>query len=433
MYRNKLEKLLMLAVCCTIFIFIFVTSRFSKIPDRIVLLEGENQLYSLKIPINVSVNAKKSDVLKLNGSILNNKNVHLNLSSPFNIESKNNGSVDLNFKLLGFIPIKRVTVNVLPGISVIPGGQSVGVKLSTRGAMIVGISQVTGMDGRMYNPALEAGIQIGDSILKLNGMSVKDSEHVASIVNSSDGKPLKVTLLRKSREIGAVVRPIKSREDGQYKIGVWIRDSTAGVGTLTFYNPYTNTFGALGHPITDVDTGELLTVSHGVIVPSKIISIQPGSRGKPGELRGLFMDSGEELGTIESNTMCGIYGRASQKLSIIASGKPIPIAFQNQIKEGPAKILTTINGNDVKEYDIVIEKLTTQSRPNSKSMIIRVTDSELLQKTGGIVQGMSGSPIIQDGKLVGAVTHVFINRPDMGYGIYIEWMLQESGIDISTR
>lgn len=398
-----------------------------------MLLEGEKQLYSLKLPLNVSVNAKKSNVLKLNDSTLNNNRIRLNLSSPFKIESENNGSVDLDFRMLGFIPIKHVTVNVLPQISVIPGGQSVGVKLSTKGAMIVGISQVTGVDGRLYNPALEAGIQIGDSILKLNGVPVKDSEHVASIVNSSDGKLIKLTLLRKSKEIDIKVKPIKSKEDGQYKIGVWIRDSTAGVGTLTFYNPYNNTFGALGHPITDVDTGELLTVSRGVIVLSKIISVQPGARGKPGELRGLFMDTGEELGNIERNTMCGIYGKASQKLSGIASGKPIPIAFQSQIKEGPAKILTTINENEVKEYDIVIEKLTTQSRPNSKSMIIRVTDSELLQKTGGIVQGMSGSPIIQDGKLVGAVTHVFINRPDMGYGIYIEWMLQESGINISAR
>lgn len=398
-----------------------------------MLLEGEKQLYSLKLPLNVSVNAKKSNVLKLNDSTLSNNRIHLNLSSPFKIESENNGSVDLDFRMLGFIPIKHVTVNVLPQISVIPGGQSVGVKLSTKGAMIVGISQVTGVDGRLYNPALEAGIQIGDSILKLNGVPVKDSEHVASIVNSSDGKLIKLTLLRKSKEIDIKVKPIKSKEDGQYKIGVWIRDSTAGVGTLTFYNPYNNTFGALGHPITDVDTGELLTVSRGVIVLSKIISVQPGTRGKPGELRGLFMDTGEELGNIERNTMCGIYGKASQKLSGIASGKPIPIAFQSQIKEGPAKILTTINENEVKEYDIVIEKLTTQSRPNSKSMIIRVTDSELLQKTGGIVQGMSGSPIIQDGKLVGAVTHVFINRPDMGYGIYIEWMLQESGINISAR
>lgn len=433
MYRNKLEKLLVLAISCTILIFSFVAFRFSKIPDNIMLIEGEQQLYSLKLPINVSVNTRKSDVLKLNGSNLNEGKIHLNLSSPFNIQSQNDGKVDLYFNLLGFIPIKRVTVNVLPQISVIPGGQSVGVKLSTKGAMIVGISQVAGVDGRVYNPSLEAGIQIGDSILKLNGTPIKDSEHVASLVNSSEGKPLKLTLLRKNREYEVSVKPIKSKEDGQYKIGVWIRDSTAGVGTLTFYNPYNNTFGALGHPITDVDTGELLTISSGVIVPSKIISVQPGMRGKPGELRGLFMDTDDDLGKIEKNTMCGIYGRASQKLSQTLVGKPMPVGFQSQIKEGPAKILTTINGSDVKEYDIVIEKLTTQSKPNSKSMIIRVTDSELLQKTGGIVQGMSGSPIIQDGKLIGAVTHVFINRPDMGYGIYIEWMLQESGIDISIR
>jgi stage IV sporulation protein B len=398
-----------------------------------MLLEGEQQLYNLRLPINVSINSKKNDILKLNGNILNNSRLKLNLSSPFNIETRKNGKVDLDIKLLGFIPMKHVTINVLPQIKVIPGGQPIGVKLTTKGVMVVGVSQVVGTDGKQYNPCVDGGIQLGDSILKINDVPVKDSDHVSSLINLSNGSPVKLLVLRKNKEFSTTVKPVKSKDDGQYKIGIWIRDSTAGVGTLTFYNPYNNIYGALGHPITDIDTGELLTVSSGKIVASKIISIQPGAKGRPGELRGLFVEDENELGNIQKNTMCGIYGTASVKLENNIYKEPIPVGFQNQVKEGPAKILTTINGNEVKEYDIVIEKLTTQSKPNSKSMIIRVTDSELLQKTGGIVQGMSGSPIIQDGKLVGAITHVFINRPDMGYGIYIEWMLEEAGVDISNR
>lgn len=387
-------------------------------------------MFDVRLPINVSINSQKNDILKLNGSSMDGGKINLNLSSPFSIQSNRNGKADFDIKVLGVIPIKHVTVNVIPQIKVIPGGQPVGVKLTTKGVVVVGISQVNAVDGKQYNPSFDAGVEAGDTIIKINGAIVKDGDHVSKIVNSSEGMPLKVTLIRSGKEMETTIKPVKSKEDQQYKIGAWIRDSTAGVGTLTFYCPLNNTFAALGHPITDVDTGVILSVNSGIIVPSRIISIQPGLRGRPGELRGLFIDNEDDLGTICKNTPCGIYGNAARNIINNLYKEPIPIGFQNQIKEGPAKILTTISDTEVKSYDIVIEKLTNQTKPNPKSMIIRVTDPELLQKTGGIVQGMSGSPIIQDNRLVGAVTHVFINRPDMGYGIYIEWMLQEAGIDI---
>lgn len=402
-------------------------------PDNIMLLEGEQQLYDVKLPLNVSINSGSSDILKLNGNILNGDKILLNLSSPLKIESAKNGKVDLQIKLLGFIPIKHVTINVIPQISVVPGGQPIGVKLSTKGVMVVGISSVDCIDGKEYSPSAEAGVKVGDILIKLNETNIKDGEHVSRIISLCEGKPLNATILRKDKEIDTIIKPVKSKDDSQYKIGAWIRDSTAGVGTLTFYCPSNNTYGALGHPITDVDTGVMLTVNSGKIVPSKIISVQPGVRGRPGELRGLFIDGEQQMGNIERNTVCGIYGKAINKIYNNIYKDPIPVAFQGQIKEGPAQILTTIDGIEVKSFDIIIEKLTNQTKPNPKSMIIRITDEELLEKTGGIVQGMSGSPIIQDGKLVGAVTHVFINRPDMGYGIYIEWMLAEAGIDINKR
>lgn len=430
MYRSKINKFLIFILSCTIISFSTVFIRFSQIPNNIMLLEGEQHLFDVRLPINVSIDTKKNDVLRLNGNILDGNDVSLNLLSPFKIESSKNGKVDFDIKMLGIIPIKHVTVNVIPQIKVIPGGQPVGVKLTTKGVMVVGTSQVNCVDGKQYSPSQDAGIEAGDTIIKINNISIKDGEHVSRLINSCNGESMKVTLIRKDKEIETNIKPVKSREDQQYKIGAWIRDSTAGVGTLTFYCPTSNTFGALGHPITDVDTGVILSVNSGKIVPSRIISIQPGLRGKPGELRGLFIDEEDDLGTIHKNTTCGIYGAALKKIVNNLYSEPIPICLQGQIKEGPARILTTINDTEVKSYDIVIEKLTNQTKPNPKSMVIRVTDQELLQKTGGIVQGMSGSPIIQDNKLVGAVTHVFINRPDMGYGIYIEWMLQEAGIDI---
>ncbi|MDI6618133.1 MAG: SpoIVB peptidase [Clostridiales bacterium] len=433
LYRMKLSKLLVFIVCCTIISFSLVTLKISQMPDRIMLLEGEQHLFDIKLPVNVSLNFKKNDVVKLNGNDLNGSKVNLNLLSPFKIESNRNGKVDFDIMVFGVIPIKRVTVNVVPQIKVIPGGQSIGVKMMTKGVMVVGVSQINGSDGKIYNPSLDAGIEIGDSILKINDIPVEDGDHVSRLVGASGGKPIKLTIIRKGKEIQASITPVKSNDDQQYKIGAWIRDSTAGVGTLTFYCPLNGAYGAIGHPITDIDTGEMLSVSSGKIVPSKIISVQPGVRGKPGELRGLFIESEDELGNISKNTACGIYGVASKKIENNIYTEPISVAFQSDIKEGPAKILTTVDGTDVKSYDIVIEKLTNQAKPNPKSMIIRITDPELLQKTGGIVQGMSGSPIIQNGKLVGAVTHVFINRPDMGYGIYIEWMLQEAGISISQK
>lgn len=206
-----------------------------------------------------------------------------------------------------------------------------------------------------------------------------------------------------------------------------MRDSTTGVGTLTFYDDKTKTFAALGHPITDIDTGVTLKVDKGEIVPSSIISIKKGLKGNPGELKGIFLDDKDPIGNIKNNTECGIFGNVNNNI-IYDYNRKMKVALRDEIKEGPAYILTTIQGERPKKYSINIEKLLPQGEAGPKSMLIKVTDKELLNKTGGIVQGMSGSPIIQNDKIVGAVTHVLINKPDTGYGIYIEWMLRDSNI-----
>jgi stage IV sporulation protein B len=346
-------------------------------------------------------------------------------ASTFN---KNEGR-RLDVRVLGVLPVKSIWVRSLSKqVYVFPGGTPIGVKLNTKGVLIVALSDIESLRGKLSSPAAGADIKIGDSIVKINNVSVNDSDQTSKEINKCNGKEITLLIDRKGILIEKKLTPIKSSSDNKYKIGLWIRDSTAGVGTLTFYDESSMNFAALGHPITDVDTGTILNINSGEIVSSSIVSVKKGLKGSPGELKGIFVDENMVLGQIYKNTECGIFGKTNARLVSSRYSKPIPIALRNEIKEGPAKIITTIDGEEPKEYNIVIEKLLSQDTPGPKSMVIRVTDPILLEKTGGIVQGMSGSPIIQDGKLVGAVTHVLINKPDVGYGIYIEWMLKDAEV-----
>ncbi|MDD3224912.1 MAG: SpoIVB peptidase [Clostridium sp.] len=348
---------------------------------------------------------------------------NVNINSILKLKAVDN-SIKEKVRLFGVIPVKTVNLEVVPKIKLYPGGQPVGIKINTKGVLVVGLTDITGKDGKTESPASKAGIEIGDSITNINGKPIKNSENLIEIVN--ENKDINVTISRDGKNIIKKVKPIKSAADGSYKLGIWVRDSTAGVGTLTFYDGKTGRFAALGHPITDVDTGSILKVDNGDILNATIMSIKKGQKGDPGELRGIFLNEENSIGSIEKNTMCGIYGSGFKKNNNIAA-KPMEIALRNEIKTGDAKILTTINGEKPKYYNIKIDKLLQQDSPGPKSMVIKVTDPELLNKTGGIVQGMSGSPIIQNDKIVGAVTHVLINNPDTGYGIYVEWMLKDAG------
>ena len=213
-------------------------------------------------------------------------------------------------------------------------------------------------------------------------------------------------------------------QDNCYRLGIWVRDKTAGIGTLTFYDDDSKIFGALGHGITDMDTGNLLNVEYGKIMNAKIANIEQGKRGSPGEIRGIFYETENVLGEIVKNSPYGIYGVMTDEFMKFNKAKALPIGFKEEVKEGKAYILTTIDNDKTEKFEIEILKAQPQQFPNQKSMTIKVTDKRLLQ-TGGIVQGMSGSPIIQDGKIIGAITHVFVNDPTKGYGIYIEWMLDQ--------
>lgn len=307
------------------------------------------------------------------------------------------------------------------------GGEPLGIKINTKGLLVIGVADIETNEGIKTSPAVKAGIQIGDSILKISGKSIKSSEDIGRIINENKGKEVELEIERKDKIFTKKIVPIKSKLDNSFKLGMWVRDSSSGIGTLTFYDKENNVYGALGHGISDMDTGNIVKIGDGEIITSEIIAVRKSSEGNPGELKGIFKPNREQLGNIKINNICGIFGQYTGEFKAQKKYKePLEIAYQDEIKEGEAHIYTTISGEEPKLYEIEIEKLNHQEIPNSKSMLIKITDKELLDKTGGIVQGMSGSPIIQNNRIVGAVTHVLVNKPNSGYGIYIDWMIKES-------
>lgn len=406
--------------------FTFNVVDFLRYPSQINVIEGKEQVFDIKYPFKIS-SGKKDKIININNDVSIKESI--NTSNKIKITPLKRGKTNLEIKLLGLVPLKKLEVSVLPKLKVIPGGHSIGVKLNTRGVLIVGLEEIAGIDDKKYNPGYDCGLRIGDSILEIEGEKVENADHVIDIINKCKGKALNIKAKRHNEILNLKINPVKSKLYDDYKIGLWVKDKTAGVGTLTFYEPNTKTYGALGHAISDAETGQILSVGNGEILKSKVVSIKQGKRGKAGEIRGIFLETTEPLGKLNKNTDYGIYGTMYKEPENSIYNRPMEIALQNEIELGKAKILTTTDDNQIKEYDVVIEKINRQRRISNKSMIIKIVDKELLNKTGGIVQGMSGSPIIQNGKVVGAITHVFVNDPTKGYGIFIEWMLKESGIN----
>ena len=339
---------------------------------------------------------------------------------------QNADSIDCYTSLINSKELTTLHKEKRKDIEVYPGGISIGVKINNKGALVVGYSDISTHEGLSESPGKVAGIELGDIIEEVNGENIETCSDLISKVKTCRNDEMTVKILRGNSEITKKVSLIK--EDNEYKIGLWVRDSTAGIGTLTFYDKDSKTFGALGHPITDGDTNVSFNIKSGTLLRSSVLSIKKGERGNPGEIKGLFINENESIGNIEKNTKSGIYGDGSAELINPNFNKAMTVAYRDEIKEGHAQIITTVEDGGAKAYDIEILKLLPQDEPGSKSMIIKIVDPVLLEKTGGIVQGMSGSPIIQNGKIIGAVTHVLINKPDVGYGIYIEWMLQDAGV-----
>ncbi len=313
-------------------------------------------------------------------------------------------------------------VNVVSERVLVPGGQSVGIQMDVKGVLIVGLEEIETEDG-IVSPGYLAGLQIGDMILSINGTPVYYAEDVSQIV-SHGGQILDMVVLRKKEELKFQIQPVKVLNEESFKIGVWVKERIAGIGTLSFYDPQSNMFAALGHGIYESQTGTLLESSTGELLRTEVKSIKEGTAGKPGEIRGIFYSDEKEIGSVKQNSQFGVYSEGLD-FNDLQNSEPMIMASQEQIEEGPATIRTTIDGSKVETFDIHIDKVNRQNTPGSKGIELTVTDDKLLSYCGGIVQGMSGSPIIQNGRIVGAVTHVFVNNPTKGYGIFAEWMVQE--------
>ena len=312
-------------------------------------------------------------------------------------------------------------------IELYAGGNSVGVRVSTDGVLAVGYSDLTKGNVEIASPAQNGGIQIGDRLISVNGNKIKNSKDLSKKINESKSENVEILLERNGEEITKNIK-LSKNQDGDYKIGLWVRDSTAGVGTLTFYDKESGKYGAIGHPITDSETEKILSIKNGDLLNSSIISIKKGVKGNPGELRGIFSSDKKPIGNVTGNTQCGIFGSMNTENLKNINNKTYKVGWRDEIQPGSAQIITTIDEEGPKLYDIEIVKLTKQESISTKSMVIKITDERLLEKTGGVVQGMSGSPIIQNDKIIGAVTHVLVNKPEIGYGIYIEWMLKDAKI-----
>ena len=302
---------------------------------------------------------------------------------------------------------------------VIPVGHAVGIKLFSDGVVVVGTSEITTETGNV-NPAKTCGLKEGDIITHINSTEVDSIEEVQSILQELKGRPMSIRAIREDRQVQFTAQAVCCREDSTYKLGAWIRDSMAGIGTVTYYDPAGNTFGALGHGINDVDTALLMPLEEGTILQASVVGVKRGEAGAPGQLKGAF-DPLETLGQLRGNTPSGIFGSLTRTDWL--SGPLTEVASRKEVTVGPATILSNISGREVKAYAIEISKLLKHDQGDCRDFLITVTDPLLLEQTGGIVQGMSGSPIIQEGKLVGAVTHVLVNDPTRGYGIFIENML----------
>lgn len=387
------------------FIFIYVVS-IDNIPQTIEIFQGEE----INIPI-------------LWGVKISNETKSIETSSTLYSSTFDEiGEEKLEVSLFDKIRLKTINVNVIEDVDVIPVGAIVGIKLYTNGVMVVGMSSIEGEDGNIYKPYQELEIQEGDFITHINGIEITSTNKLIEEINNSSGQEIELTFNHKEETKTVNIRPVKNK-DKKYKLGLWVRDSAAGVGTVTFYNDDTKCFAALGHAITDIDTGEILSTSSGEIDTSRILSIVKGQKDEPGRIEGTI-NSKTPIGNIYNNTKFGIFGVIKNAENIqLDFNKKMKVASRNEIKLGEATCLSGIDG-EIKEYKLEITKIYPNNNYDNKSMFINITDENLLKKTGGIVQGMSGTPIIQNGKFVGAITHVLVNNPTVGYAVFGDLMLK---------
>lgn len=390
-------------------LFIYILT-IDAIPEHITLFEGENIDFKMLYGMQIS---KK-----------NNEPTIEAVSSQGNSVTAEVGIAKLELSLLNSIPLKEVNVDILPRTKVIPVGSVAGVKLYTSGVLVVGMSEIEGQDKKMYKPYENTEITEGDTIVAINEIQIATTDDLINEVNKSKGEEIKLQYIHKQETLECNITPVKTY-NSEYKLGLWVRDSAAGVGTVTFYEPSTGKFAALGHGLVDIDTEQLIQISSGEFVTTNILSIDKGEKGKPGKIQGT-LDKQKTIGTITRNTGFGIYGKVEDLSSLqLDKSQEMEVASRSEITLGKAEIICSLENGKKEKYEIQIEKIFPENNYDNKSMKIKITDNRLVEKTGGIIQGMSGSPIIQNGKLIGAVTHVLVNEPLEGYGVFGDIMIEQ--------
>ena len=389
----KLRKIIIFAFLVTFLCIIYsYVCAIDAIPSNTILFKDE-----------------KLNVKTLYGLSLKENNAYQAIQTSTSAENlqKDIGNKKIDVKLFDKFTVKEVNVGIIERTTVIPVGQVSGLKLYTNGVIVVGMSEIKGTDNKRYKPYENSGIQEGDIIIEVDGNIVTSTDNLIENINASEGRELRIKYIRDEESEECFITPIQT-SNSEYKIGLWVRDSAAGIGTLTFYEPNTDSFAALGHGITDIDTGELIDISNGEFITTKIVSIIKGKEGEPGKIQG-SIDDQIKIGMIYKNTIRGVYGLITDLTAAkIDLSKGIDVATRNEIELGEASVLCSLDGEEPKQYKVQIEKIFLNNDYDNKSMLIKVTDDELLETTGGIIQGMSGCPIIQNGKFIGAVTNVMV-------------------------
>lgn len=373
----------------------------ASLPDALTLTSGQKFVVQTGLPMLAASDGGAVSVLA-------------SQDERVTISAEAGGQTSVTFSLLGLIPVHETRVNVVEERTLIPGGQAVGVALKTRGVLVVS------------DAAKGRALRAGDVILSADGKNVESTKALSEQVGTAQTDTVRLEVLRGGQTITVDAQAEPDPSDGRRKLGVWVRDSTAGVGTLTYIDPANQAYGALGHAIVDADTGRLLAAREGAILHASIVGVTKGQSGKAGELKGNFLKAGEQIGSLMENCEYGIYGVLDDMPENLLYPQGLRAGARSAVHTGTASIIATVDADGPQEYAVEIVRCFAQSEPSQKGMILRVTDERLLEKTGGIVQGMSGSPILQDGRIIGAVTHVYLSDATQGYGMYIEWMLEKS-------
>ena len=407
---KKLQRIIFLSVFC---LFIF----------SVIVISQSWEIFSLKDEMLITY----SDIDNINKDDTFGSFVSASIDDKVVQVGNEKMTVSkLIFKLFGFIPIREIDVEISDGKLLYLGGTPVGFAIDIDGLLVLGNSAIEGEYGSV-DVLEKSNLKVGDIITEINGVEVDSLEDITKIIEDEkyNGKELNVKGIRKKEIFETKLKPALDVDSGKYKLGLWVKNEASGVGTLTYVEHETDKFGALGHPITDFETGAVVPAKSGKVFNCSVVGLSKGEKGTPGEMKGVFMQGKNSKGSIEKNTESGVFGKITDKSTLVDINKSAEVGGRLSVRPGKATLVSSITGV-CENYEIEIIKANYQPKSSDKSFVFRVVDERLLDLTGGIIQGMSGSPIMQNGKIIGAVTHVFVSDPTKGYGIYIDWMLEKN-------